>query len=444
MSDHPQNDHISRPLRVLLIVDSLYWVIGNFALHIQKNNPQLNALICSKFTILHMIKRFGQFPMPFDLVHCITQTPLNVFWGQLPIITSFHHGEARTTLKAFQQSDGIMTVSRQWRDHLINLGISPEKLALIPYGVDFKAFHPPSATEQWNMRKELHIPQDTFVIGFSGKSSSDTDGRKGLDCYLQGINEIAKKIPNLRALLMGAGWQKLAGRLKDHGIPTTHLPFQFEHHHIAKFYQVLDVFWVTSKVEGGPVTLLEAMACGIPCISTPVGGALDVLKDQINGFIVPFDRPDLFAELSFQLSQDKKLRQQIGEEASKTIKHERQWSQAREKTLKLYYLAKKNFKKRPEGDQIEDMAYMREMNPGQNDKLPSLISLDLYSLKIQRWMKTCEHINGVRTLMKMKEWKGASALTARAMKSPPTDPYLWKQFIKAFRIKRPSHQIHTP
>ena len=142
---------------------------------------------------------------------------------------------------------------------------------------------------------------------------------------------------------MGLGWQGLAKEIRKQGIPCTLAPYEMTHENVAKSYSAMDLFWVTSRVEGGPVPLLEAMASSLPCISTPVGAALDLIHSNKNGFIVSFDSPELFVDRSLQLAQDETLRICIGKEARKTIVQKNQWNQVGEKLQELYVLAIKNF-----------------------------------------------------------------------------------------------------
>ena len=60
-------------------------------------------------------------------------------------------------------------------------------------------------------------------------------------------------------------------------------------------YQALDFYWVTARVEGGPVTLLEAMSTGLCCITTPVGLARDIVESGVNAIVVGFDDANAFA-----------------------------------------------------------------------------------------------------------------------------------------------------
>ena len=59
-------------------------------------------------------------------------------------------------------------------------------------------------------------------------------------------------------------------------------------------YQALDFYWVTARVEGGPVTLLEAMSAEVCCLTTAVGLAREIVNDGENAVLLPFNDPESF------------------------------------------------------------------------------------------------------------------------------------------------------
>jgi glycosyltransferase involved in cell wall biosynthesis len=194
-----------------------------------------------------------------------------------------------------------MTVSSQWHRHLTQLGIPESHQALVPFGVDTKKFLPPKDETRLKIRKALKIHKDAFVLGLSSRRISNIDDRKGVTCFLQALKSLQQQLPNLTTLIIGPGWQALAKDIRQQGIPCTQAPYEITHEQVAKYYQAMDLFWVTSRVEGGPVPLLEAMASGLPCISTPVGAALDLINANQNGFIASFDAHEQFVAYSLQL-----------------------------------------------------------------------------------------------------------------------------------------------
>jgi len=434
----PQNTDAS-PIRVLFIVDSLYWVIGNFAHQIAKTTSGLETVTCSQFAIRKTINRFGPFPPCFDVVHFLRSKTIQGFWGRFPIVTTFHHLDPATHLPSFQQSDAVMTVSTQWQQHLTHLGIPETQQALVPFGVDTQTFLSPTDETQLTIRKALNINKQAVVLGFSSRRSSNTADRKGVRCFLQALKKLHQHEPNLAALIIGPGWQALAKEIRQSGIPCIQAPYEIIHERIAKYFQAMNLFWVTSRVEGGPVPLLEAMASGLPCISTPVGAALDLINDRENGFIVPFDEPEQFVTRSLQLIQDQTFREGMGQKARKTIVEKRQWNQAGEKLHDLYALAINNFHTRshqrlPQHDKNNTMNH-----PNQQAFPQKTMTTDFfYSHKVQSWLQACEQVNGLRMMVEMKAWKAARQFAVRAIRAAPFEPSLWKIIFAVLRKARTS------
>lgn len=419
-----------RPIRVLFIVDSIYWVVSNFYYQITKNNPRLEAQICSQFAIRKTINRFGGFTPAFNVIHFLRKKPQKLFGGNYPIVSTLHHVDSGTELAHLYKSDAVMTVSTEWHNYLMNKGIPWNKLGIVPFGVDSQVFHPPSRKERLLIRRSLNLAKASFVIGFAARRTSDTDGRKGIDCFVKALKLAKQQIPDMATVIIGPGWQDLARKLEMEGITCSLIPYHIEHEQIANFYHAMDVFWTTARIEGGPVPLLEAMASGIPCISTPVGAALDLVKNQKNGFMVPFDSPKQFADLSGRLAGNRDLGNQIGMEARKTILQERTWSQSQLKMLELYERATKNF----EATQYQETApnWQGHRTKGKDTAFSSLrtAELDFFSPTIQKWMAACEHLNGLRMVLEMGEWKAAIQIGFRAIKTAPFDHYVWLELFK--------------
>ena len=425
-----------RPIRVLIIVDSLHWVIGNFAHQITKHNPELAVTTCSQLAIRKTIKRFGPFPTCFDVVHFLRTKTIPEFWGNSPIVTTLHHFDSATNFTPFFHSDAVMTVSNQWQQHLMKLGIPGNHQGLVPFGVDTRKFHPPQNEARLKIRQALHLSEDAFVLGFSSRRISNTDDRKGTSCFLQALKSLHQQLPNLATLIIGPGWQALVNDIRQQGIPCTQAPYEMNHEQVAKYYRAMDMFWVTSRIEGGPVPLLEAMASNIPCISTPVGAALDLIYDGRNGYIVPVDSPELFVNRSLQLSRDEALRSAIGHEARKTIVENRQWSHAGKKLQDLYRLAIENFHSRSNNQDTQDEIYEKtERTRLKGSRQEPMTEEVFFSRKVQKWIQACEQINGLRLMAEMGEWKTACQFGLRALRTTRFNPSLWKEITSSILKK---------
>ena len=416
-------------IRVLLIVDSLYWAIGNFAQQIIKESSWIDPFICSQFTIRQYVKHFGDFPLTFDVVHFLTMRTMPPFSGRLPIVTTLHHVDSSTDMAHLDHSDAVMTVSEQWQEYLRELGVPKERLRLVPFGVDINQFRPANEEEYNQIREEYQIASDAFVIGFSARRTSDTDGRKGVQCFVQAVRTIRRTLPKLSILIIGPGWKRLVYELNNDGIHCVQVGYQLDHKKIAKLYRLLDVFWVTSRIEGGPVPLLEAMASGIPCISTPVGAAVDLVEHQKNGFLVPFDCPDRFVQQTLQLAENQDLRERIGCEARSTIVCKRQWGQVIQHLKPLYEEAMKNFYQRETIKPLGDVR-LYYFNGATNGSSPQPLRLiSALPPKTQNWILACEHLRSLKMMMQLGEWRVATQVIGLALKTGVTDHNLWGQIF---------------
>ncbi|GJL66162.1 MAG: hypothetical protein NPIRA05_11330 [Nitrospirales bacterium] len=419
-------------LRVLLVVDSLYWTIGHFASQVAEKNPRIKTTICSQHVIRQFTKRYGHFPLSFDLVHFLNTKTMEPFCGRLPVVATLHHVDTSTNLKYLDDCDAVMTVSGQWYQYLVDSGVSSQRLGIVPFAVDSEVFYPGSPEERRGLRRALTIAENAFVIGFSGRRTSDNDGRKGTDCLLAGLKAMRQASAQLATLIIGPGWEDFVRRLHDEGIHAVHVPYQLDHREIARMYRVLDVYWVTSRIEGGPVPLLEAMATGIPCVSTPVGAVLDVVKDQRNGFVVPFDCPDQLVRRTVTLAADHEFSLRIGQEARATMMEERSWSHTQARLVKLYETAIANFrvnqsqsvsKVRSGGVASHQVPYAYGRTAEHFDELPE---------NIKKWIKACEYVRGSKMLIQLGEWRQARHLVGLALHEQPYNLNVWMQIIGLF------------
>jgi glycosyltransferase involved in cell wall biosynthesis len=105
---------------------------------------------------------------------------------------------------------------------------------------------------------------------------------------------------------------------------------------LIELYQNATIFVVPSHYEGLPTTLLEAMSCGLPVVSTAVSGALDVIEPENNGILVPIKSPDKMAEGISKILDDEMLMSNLGIAARKTIEEKFTWDAVSDRILDCY------------------------------------------------------------------------------------------------------------
>lgn len=337
---------MSRSLRVLLVPDVPYWICGTIARAIAAHAPGVEATICSG-RVLRSLPNLKSHAGHFDLVHFLTPQDANksleTFRGRVATVTTIHHVQDESSTWSVAASDAVMTASRQWYERLRELGVAEEKLAIVPYGIDTAIFRPVTAEEKRAVREQLGLHVDRFTIGFVGKRSSDAGGRKGTDTFVKGIQELARRGEAIQVLVIGPGWESFSVSLSDAGVPCVWKPFIIGEEGFAAMYRAMDVYGCTSTIEGGPVPVLEAMASGVCCVATAVGMVPELIRYGENGFVMPFDDPQAFAECTAALIADPVLRDGLGKAAVETIRAGYRWEHSAVHATALYEQALRNF-----------------------------------------------------------------------------------------------------
>lgn len=195
----------------------------------------------------------------------------------------------------------IQVSHTQMKDVVLQTGIDPAKVFLIPIGINLDFFLFRRAGQKRNMRVELGIPQFAFVIGsFQKDGVGWGEGLepkliKGPDVFLSALKLLKKDIPELFVLLTGPSRGYMKRGLDEMNIPYKHT-FLKSYPAVAKMFQAIDLYMVASRQEGGPKSILESMASGVPLVTTRVGQAMDLVKHGENGWMTDVEDAEGLAE----------------------------------------------------------------------------------------------------------------------------------------------------
>lgn len=173
---------------------------------------------------------------------------------------------------------------------LIQRGINSNKIRYVPLGVDVSSFQPINFEDcQKNMR-ELGIRDD--VIRFGIISRRYDSGKKGEDFLMKLIKESFSDVNLYRFMFVGANWSDyLSKAVKEYDLdPNLFEVFEREincnYEDYPKLYSCMDAVLVTSQIDASPVCILEALAQGLPVISTPTGLANELLIKRVEYNII--------------------------------------------------------------------------------------------------------------------------------------------------------------
>jgi glycosyltransferase involved in cell wall biosynthesis len=215
---------------------------------------------------------------------------------------AYFHGKPGTGVREFdelyqrfslyhERITRIQVSHSEMRDCLLATGIAPEKVHLIPIGINTSYFSVQTPDSKRRARDYYGIPQTAVVVGsFQKDGVGWGEGRepkliKGPDIFLQSVERLKRQVPELFVVLSGPSRGYVKAGLEKLGIPYRHFLLDC-YPEVGQLFQTLDLYMVTSRLEGGPKAILESMASGVPLVTTRVGQAIDLVCHGENGFMV--------------------------------------------------------------------------------------------------------------------------------------------------------------
>lgn len=197
----------------------------------------------------------------------------------------FHWLQAR----ALRGYDAVVVVCRPLVHAYIERGISPKRLYCVPNGWGGPAPH-----RRDEARSSLRLNEHDVVVGWIGRLSAE----KGADVFVEAMSRVARRYtgePALKAIVLGDGPERdaLQARSRSLGL-NGEIEWRGTVAGAGRFAAAFDVFVLSSRSEGTPIALLEAIAAGVPVVATSVGGVPDVVS-RVEALLVPPDEPRALA-----------------------------------------------------------------------------------------------------------------------------------------------------
>lgn len=222
-------------------------------------------------------------------------------------------------------TDRIVVISEQQLDEIngrFSVG-RREKFAVVPLGMELEPFAA-SAEKRRSARAEFNATDDQFVVGFSGRLTEIKD----IPLLLSAAKICVEAEPemNFRFIIIGDGslrteLESLADTLEI----SNYVVFLGSRSDVANLLSGLDAFGLTSKNEGTPLSLIEAMAAGVPSVATRVGGVRDLLGASLEsnsgyevyerGVAIDSRKPEDFAKGLLYLAKNKRIQERVKNEA---------------------------------------------------------------------------------------------------------------------------------
>ncbi len=207
----------------------------------------------------------------------------------------------------------LVAVSTQLREKAIREGIRPERITVIPNGIALPPRQPEAAAA---VRRELGLEENQPLVLAVGRLVTP----KGHTFLIQAAAELQTAQPAVRVAIAGEGYLRpaLEDEIHRRALQNT-VSLLGNRGDVPALLQACDVFVLSSRNEGMPIALLEAMAAGAAVVSTRVEGVEDLICDGENGLLVPVEDPAGLAAAILRLLHDPALRSRLGAAARKTI-----------------------------------------------------------------------------------------------------------------------------
>ena len=255
------------------------------------------------------VLRVEQFPgvVPALVARLLYRIPFVVTYG-------YHYGEvariAGSRLKpwlyrllerlVFPRAAGVIVTSREMEARL-HAHPSRPRLAYFPNGVDIDDFTPTSSPRP---------PEGPRTVLYVGRLERE----KNLATLIDALGALTG--PRARLVLLGDGSLRasLAERARTAGLET-HFLGVVPHRELPRYYREADCFVLPSFTEGHPKALIEAMACGLPCVASARGGIPTILEDGVTGLLFDPTKPEEISRAIGRVLTDRVLAERLGAKA---------------------------------------------------------------------------------------------------------------------------------
>ena len=215
------------------------------------------------------------------------------------------------------------------------LGLSRGTFKIVRNGFDFSGVGAAEKVEPARaLRLRLGVPLDVPVLGSVMRFSEEKRPLLWVDVAAR----VSKRRPDAKFLLIGDGplWEETCRHAATLGLADRILMPGYEKHSAAAI-AAMDVFMLTSRVEGLPNVLIEAQALGVPVVTTDVGGAVETLVHGRTGYSVSPASPELLSKTVLQILDDIAWREAARQTAPIFVRHCFSMAQMMERTLDAYF-----------------------------------------------------------------------------------------------------------
>lgn len=290
-------------------VGSGYYLTMRYTREAQELLAQMEIIHCHHlFMSVELAHRYGRCPIVYT-----NHTRYDLYTGAyVSIPQPAADAIMRQVWPEFTDlADVVITPSESVKQIMLEFGVN-RPIVVIENGVDLRPFHQPPAPKQ---KRDLGLPADALLLVYTGRLSNE----KNLEVLLEQFAIAQSMLPHLHLLLLGKG--SLEDELKEQasalGIKRhVHFKGAVDYHKLPNYLAAADIFVTASTSEVHPLTVIEAMAIGLPVAATASPGIVDSVEHLKSGLLARDPEKGLAAAI-VGLALNEELRRQMGATARK-------------------------------------------------------------------------------------------------------------------------------
>jgi len=223
-------------------------------------------------------------------------------------------GNAFSQRKYTRDVDGIIAISEGVRKALLDSGIPASLISVVPSGIDFSPLREVDTRDF--LRREFSFAADDYLVGIVAA----LEDHKGHTYLIQASRILKEQAPKIKIIVVGTGSlrMELDKQARDLGVEDMVFFLGFRED-VPRILASLDLFVLSSHLEGMGTSLLDAMASRLPLVATQTGGIPEVVVDRETGLLVPPRDPEALAQAVLTLYRDRHLAARLADRGFEVV-----------------------------------------------------------------------------------------------------------------------------
>jgi glycosyltransferase involved in cell wall biosynthesis len=233
--------------------------------------------------------------------------------------------------KYFEKTDAIIAISDGVKRVLVQSGINPLRVSVVPSGIDFSAYREELPRDF--LQKECGFDPGDYLVGIVAQ----LEDHKGHRYLIEAANILREKTRKLKIVIVGEGSLRMELNKQAQNLHVKDIVyFMGFRADIPRILASLDLFVLSSHLEGLGSSIMDAMACRLPVVATRTGGIPELVKNGETGLLVPPRNPEALAEAILTLYRDKRLAARLARAGYEYVHQQFSAEAMADKTIAVY------------------------------------------------------------------------------------------------------------